>query len=61
MGGSGAGDAMGVAWAIAWCPMFPCDAWPDGAATAVRPKPAIKIAVKAPVLSRFKMCLPFNL
>lgn len=50
-----AGDAPGVACAITLCPMFPGDAWPDGAATAVSPKLATISEVKTPVLSRFNV------
>lgn len=50
-----AGDALGVACAITLCPVFPGDAWPDGAATAVSPTLAIKSDVRTPVLSRFKL------
>jgi hypothetical protein len=49
------GDAYGVACAITLCPMFLRDAWPDGAATAVRPKPATISEVRTPVLSRFNV------
>ena len=50
-----AGDAPGVACAITLCPMFPGDAWPDGAATAVRPRLATSSDVRTPVLSRFNI------
>jgi len=50
-----AGDALGVACAITLCPMFPGDAWPDGAATAVSPKLATRSEVRTPVLSRFNI------
>ncbi len=50
-----AGDALGVACAITLCPMFPRDAWPDGAATAVSPRLATISEVRTPVLSRFNV------
>ena len=50
-----AGDALGVACAITLYPMFPGDAWPDGAATAVSPKLATRSEVRTPVLSRFNI------
>jgi hypothetical protein len=50
-----AGDALGVACAITLCPMFPGDAWPDGAATAVSPRLATRSEVRTPVLSRFNI------
>jgi hypothetical protein len=50
-----AGDALGVACAITLCPMFPGDAWPDGAATAESPKLATMSEVRTPVLSRFNV------
>jgi phage/plasmid primase-like uncharacterized protein len=50
-----AGDALAVACAITVCPMFPGDAWPDGAATAVSPELATMSEVRTPVLSRFKI------
>jgi len=50
-----AGDALGVACAITLCPTFLCDAWPDGAATAVSPKLAAMSEVRTPVLSRFNV------
>lgn len=50
-----AGDAAGVACAITLYPMFPGDAWPDGAATAERPKLAAISAVRTPVLSRVNL------
>ncbi len=50
-----AGDALGVACAITLCPVFPGDAWPDGAATAVSPKLATISEVRTPVLSRFNV------
>lgn len=50
-----AGDAAGVACAITLCPMFPGDAWPDGAATAESPKLAAISEVKTPVLSRVNL------
>jgi hypothetical protein len=49
------GDAYGVACAITLCPMFPGDAWPDGAATAVSPRLATSSEVRTPVLSRFNL------
>jgi hypothetical protein len=50
-----AGDAAEVACATTFLPMFPRDACPDGAATAVSPKPAIMSETRAPVLSRFNV------
>jgi hypothetical protein len=51
---AGAGEADGVAWAIALGPMLPCDPDCDGAATALSPRPAVISTARTPVLSRFK-------
>jgi len=50
-----AGDGAAVACAIALVPVFPHDASADGAATAVSPNAAIKLAVRTAVLSRFNV------